>query len=222
MTWCRLIRLSSTSFFVDDQCDGNLNIYHKGEMRGGLDIGTFCQWAELFVSIVVDRLVDGNNVATTPSTSIAGEPARWQNRVTAAAGGAAVFDRSPVLVCCRRPSERPPPGCHQGSGEALRVTALQLAAQPRPPCGTNSLLRRPSARRNFGGGALRTPSKHHGIANVGVVRRTFPRARPLALTTASYYPSATRCLCVASPPTSTDQSTPASPKSASRCRGALA
>lgn len=53
---------------VDDQRDGNLNIYHKGEMRCaspaaalGLDIGAFCQRPELFVTIVVDRLVDGNN-----------------------------------------------------------------------------------------------------------------------------------------------------------------
>lgn len=53
---------------IDDHTDGTLNISHKGEVRGatpaeakGLEIWFLCQRADLFVDLVVDRLVNQNH-----------------------------------------------------------------------------------------------------------------------------------------------------------------
>jgi Immunity protein 26 len=53
---------------VHDHSDGNLNIAHKGDLQGasqdeakGLEIRFLCQRADLFVNLVVDRLVNKNH-----------------------------------------------------------------------------------------------------------------------------------------------------------------
>lgn len=58
----------AAGIFPEDQTVGVLHIAHKGEFLGaapeqaaGKDIRVFCQEPELFVELVVDRLVNRNN-----------------------------------------------------------------------------------------------------------------------------------------------------------------
>jgi len=58
----------AAGIFPEDQSVGMLHIAHKGnflpatpDQAAGMDIRVFCQEPELFVELVIDRLVDRNN-----------------------------------------------------------------------------------------------------------------------------------------------------------------